>query len=352
MRITGTKKLLLIFLTLICALAVGVGVAFSVNSASYTHAAYAQDEAEVTHESNIGKYLVKNEDDCGMHEVDNLVPPDDVSENKVPVPNPVLRQYGTLGYAYYSDESKLGAWEYYGIPNSNRGESYGWTQYDIDWSLHVPFGQRTTIYLNPGETWTMYWRDYKVTSGCNWIVRCGEHVLDQFYSENRVEIATNWFTIDADAPSGTVYNAVAGWLDGNFYPRATFGLSGPNIYVSDWEWTITVERLPQEKPTLVNDGNVVGDTKYVTYDGTPAPISFTPDYGIGTLGWSSDSSVTMISRTDCQSITHLTLGSSVAGTHVITLFPVKGQWADGTSTRLTFKLVVGTQTTMGRGRRL
>ena len=344
MRITGTKKLLLIFLTLICAFAMGLGIALhnvvqNSNTANDTNV-----ESSNKYEGSL-KLAESTENYNVYEEEDKFIAPDNTS-NYGRASYPQITD--SFGWSWYSDESKLGPWTY---NIGTQSSELGWTVMQLEQYKPVieSFSQTATVYLKPGETFTLYWTDLYASGVGNWVLIDREdHVADSFYSENRQEIQTCYVTIDKDAPTGTVYSGViCDFLGQRLYPNQYFGTGGnTGIRTSHWLIRLIVERLPQEKPTLVNDGNVVGDTKYVTYDGNPATFSFTPDFGLGTLSWTSDSSVSLQSRYDCHASGYLTLGSSVAGTHVITLYPAEGQWADGTSTRLTFKLVVGTQTTM------
>ena len=344
MRITGTKKLLLIFLTLICAFAMGLGIALhnvvqNSNTANDTNV-----ESSNKYEGSL-KLAESTENYNVYEEEDKFIAPDNTS-NYGRASYPQITD--SFGWSWYSDESKLGPWTY---NIGTQSSELVWTVMQLEQYKPVieSFSQTATVYLKPGETFTLYWTDLYASGVGNWVLIDREdHVADSFYSENRQEIQTCYVTIDKDAPTGTVYSGViCDFLGQRLYPNQYFGTGGnTGIRTSHWLIRLIVERLPQEKPTLVNDGNVVGDTKYVTYDGNPATISFTPDFGLGTLSWTSDSSVSLQSRYDCHASGYLTLGSSVAGTHVITLYPAEGQWADGTSTRLTFKLVVGTQTTM------
>ena len=108
MRITGTKKLLLIFLTLICAFAMGLGIALhnvvqNSNTANDTNV-----ESSNKYEGSL-KLAESTENYNVYEEEDKFIAPDNTS-NYGRASFPQITD--SAGWSWYSDESKLGPWTY------------------------------------------------------------------------------------------------------------------------------------------------------------------------------------------------------------------------------------------------
>ena len=214
-------------------------------------------------------------------------------------------------------------------------------------------GQRTTITLAPGETWT-FKINYTSPNNGRHNVRMtlnsepSEHWAYTNFADT-IHWGTGTWTIDGDAPSGTtfrIYKICVGEVSGTGYgyqtnyPTGGWKVATNGIgYCTVWTYEINVVRTGQEKPQIIDDGTgtISGDTKTMTFTGEPATISFSPDFGSGTLSWSAvPANIEVKSRSNHgneqykdKDIPPLVLQTTVAGTYTITLTSNTGRWADG-----------------------
>ncbi|MCM1233094.1 MAG: hypothetical protein NC489_23470, partial [Ruminococcus flavefaciens] len=218
------------------------------------------------------------------------------------------------------------------------------------------WGQYTTLTLEPGEIITMggmrynahyYWHGGGFTTGPAPIVYSGNSVDDNTY---------RYYTFDGDLATGgkigAIYNTSnsQGTTNGHYYLKfrrsATGCTTTSQTYWSRvWWWEINIVRLEADRPTLASDddgGTISGNTKTMYYDGTPAKISFYPDWGSCLLTWTASSpNVVIYDRAlhgaECKK---LTLQTTVAGTYTITLTTPTNRWADGSTGAVTFTFIV------------
>ena len=285
MRITGTKKFLIIFLTLVCAVAAGVaGVLFASDVSAYGQT-FSQREGG----SAYGEY---------PEEDDNLQAPDDADSYAF---GDSFATYQVYGYKTMTTGAKMNVFNHAG---TNVTSSTTWEVFDDgNWYGGLKtgkgkMGQRTTVTLAPGETFK-FQVNYTSIS-CDVILSCeeNEHWALSNYAET-IHWTTGTWVIDGDAPTGTVFRVykmatpVSGTVGRGFqtnYPTGSWKAATKGIgYCSVWTYEIDIVRTGQEKPQLIDDGTgtISGDTKTMTFTGEPATISFSPDFGSGTLSWSA-----------------------------------------------------------------
>lgn len=270
-------------------------------------------------------------------------------------------------------------------------------------------GERTVIKLAPGEMFRIKWKVVADGSSSGYTYGYGHdtnygggngHWCDKTHgmvSYGWTQGATNYWPIDGDAPTGTVFFIRHNIPPTNFsyeyytqYNRRnqfftwhgdlTSGLVSADSVTSDYakkgtkylDRVFIVQRTGIEKPQLVNDvteagDSVSGNTKTAYFRGDPVTISMTPDFGAGLVEYAfytdasctvPDDTVSLVIRSmhgyEGVSGTNMTFRSSVAGRHYIRLRIIQPpaspylpstamKWSDGTNTPITFVLDIQMQ---------
>ena len=295
MRITGTKKFLIIFLTLVCAVAAGVaGVLFASDVSAYGQT-FSQREGG----SAYGEYP---EEDDNLQAPDSVNNYDDfVSVFPEGLDNPAFTNFTNFRVYGYETMNTGAKMQILNDEGTNVTSSVSWQVFDNGvWykeqrSGWGRMGQRTTITLAPGETWT-FKINYTSPNNGRHNVRMtlnsepSEHWAYTNFADT-IHWGTGTWTIDGDAPSGTtfrIYKICVGEVSGTGYgyqtnyPTGGWKVATNGIgYCTVWTYEINVVRTGQEKPQLIDDGTgtISGDTKTMTFTGEPATISFSPDFG-------------------------------------------------------------------------
>lgn len=372
MKTSGTKKLLIIFLSLICIFAMGVaGVLLS--TASY---GMASDKPSPTSEISDDTFL-NEEGNSATEEYapeDYLQSPDESETYATPTTwniyghqsmtnNAGMKVFNHAGTNVTSSTT----WNYFddGVFYREQKEGYG------------KMGQRTTITLAPGETFK-FQINYESSYAENTLnCEANAHWAYTNFADT-IHWNTGTWVIDGDAPTNTTFRIYKqatcdnrGTTRYGFqvnYPYGGGRLADPNVaFCPVWTYEITVVRTALQKPQLITADTAGAPTysssptyagiKTMTYTGEAASISFTPDYGSGVLDWSvSPANMQVQSRSNHSkeiynnganngSPTKLILETNTAGTYEITLRSVNGAWSDGTRAAVKFQFIVKELTT-------
>ena len=259
-------------------------------------------------------------------------------------------------------------------------------------------GVRTVITLAPGEMFKIIW---DVPSGtANNYALYGSMQYDPHLHENVYHGPaagyTNYYVIDGDAPTGTVFllnsyfsymwaindaspwdrridfftweDPTANWASGDSVNSSLAKKASKYLYRQ-----YIIKRTDPQKPQIVDDGsgdvNVSAGTKSSLFEGQPVTISMSPDFGAGLVSYGfykdagctvPDDSVSLSIRSmhgvDGIAGTNISFRSSVAGKHYIQLRLIQPpaspyiqntalKWADGTAAPVTFMLEIKLQRT-------
>ena len=259
-------------------------------------------------------------------------------------------------------------------------------------------GVRTVITLAPGEMFKIIW---DVPSGtANNYALYGNMQYDPHLHENVNHGPsagyTNYYVIDGDAPTGTVFllnsyfsymwaindaspwdrridfftweDPTANWASGDSVNSSLAKKASKYLYRQ-----YIIKRTDPQKPQIVDDGsgdvNVSAGTKSSLFEGQPVTISMSPDFGAGLVSYGfykdagctvPDDSVSLSIRSmhgvDGIAGTNISFRSSVAGKHYIQLGLIQPpaspyiqntalKWADGTAAPVTFMLEIKLQRT-------
>ena len=218
-------------------------------------------------------------------------------------------------------------------------------------------GQYTTITLDPGEMFTFQTYCARVDAWYSQYTQSDAH----WYSQNggTEQGQTMYYIADGDSP-GTSYfmhgfgfinqqvahtNLTYGRIKPNNMASCTTNGSGATYWSKIWWQEVIIIRRDAARPVIVDEGDgatISGNTKTMKFDGTPAKISFYPDYGSCLLTWAASSpEVTIYDRAiHGAAVKNLTLQVAAAGTYTITLTSESGSWADGSTGSVIFTFIL------------
>ena len=260
--------------------------------------------------------------------------------------------------------------------------------------------------LAPGESYTITRTNYSSTGYETWVGYDVNEHLSSVVNQILPWYGVSHWTIDGDAPSGTAfwihfwfnmstsdtslrgYRARFCWnnVDGGKY-NYRHNITNNNAAYANKSahclgFKFIVKRTSPVSPKLVDDTatnggavNLSTNTKTAYYEGKPAIITMSKDFGGGIIGYSFDETVTLKSRSahgvEGTGGKNIEFQCSTAGTHVIklkllqptttsipwpstqhaansntgTMASTKMTWSDTTATEISFTLKIELQTT-------
>ena len=297
-------------------------------------------------------------------------------------------EFGTYVYR----ETGTGSGVYYSR-NLYTGEDLTSGAHNYDLWQACQCGYKITLELEPGQR-IQFYANAKASDGSGSLTMLFTYDTSNawshwesisWYANSSASLAVDsYVTTDGDAPNGSIFALRRGsshntandkwwrrlncWNIASSYTSAGSAANPSNAAnynkcTQFWFYVIEVKRKDPPKPVLVEHDAGSTTTRTKVFDGEPVTLTASNDYGSSLLTWSAstnqnftqpDDSVVLKSRSrhgteptveNGFKPANIVLQSSAKGTHYVRFMSTTGRWSDGSTTPVTFKLVVTEQYT-------